>query len=87
MSEPKIFCDRCKKWHGKWSCPLAYAPPHAANEIERLTAELNQARAELRRVGCPIGLYETPEICSAGTCNKCLAARLKDVESKLEAQE
>ncbi len=21
MTEPNIFCDKCKRMHGKWSCP------------------------------------------------------------------
>jgi len=44
---------------------------HAAQE--RVT-ELEQKLTETR---CPIGLDETPTLCSAGTCYQCLGARLK----------
>ena len=48
--------------------------------VSKFQARIQELEAELR---CPIGLDKNPSLCSAGSCSKCIAERLKCANEQL----
>lgn len=45
MNEPQIFCTRCRRWHGKWSCSVVPVAEEVNNGTQQRIRDLEQQLA------------------------------------------